>query len=307
MFNKYIVMSLNPIALKLYKTIDPVCKVGNEREYCVYKSAQEIFYYPFPTSGNPSTAVNTINCNPTSQRTIIDRKVYIRAKFTLNFSGSGFSGANLLVPGMDAPRSFPLSKCIKSLSVSLGDQQISTNLNEYFSCLERYSFTKDIEDYDFACTPSMPDQYSDYNSGFAANNNPLGYYASNSTQQPRGFGPSGGTGAASSVTNGAPVWYNIVSNTPTSAQVVMTVTEPVFLSPLYFGKGEHSGIIGIQSFLLQIQFDSLQRLWSHVPNALGAAQISSNYTFTVAINELQVLVKQLTPDSLYNYPKFWGI
>ena len=100
-------MSLNPIALKLYKSIDPVCKVGNEREYCVLKGAQEVFYYPFPTSGNPSNAINTINCNPTSQRTIIDRKIYLRAQFTLSFTGTAATGAGLLLPGYDAPRAYP--------------------------------------------------------------------------------------------------------------------------------------------------------------------------------------------------------
>ena len=180
----------------------------------------------------------------------------------------------------------------KNINVQLGDQSVSTNLNEYFSCIERYSFDKSIEDREFSETPSMCDQYSDYSSSVGQINSELGYYGTNAAQIPRGWA-SGSTGS---------VWYNISQGSTgagATASVVMTVTEPIFLSPLYFGKGEHSGFIGIQSMIVQVQFDQLQRLWSHIDSA---NIISYPSGCTVAVNRLEVLVKQLTPDSLYKYP-----
>jgi hypothetical protein len=292
-------MSLNPIPLKLYKTEDPVCKVGNEREYAVMKGAQEVFYYPFPTSGNPNSAVNTINCNPTSQRTIIDRKLYLQAQFTLSFTGTNASGAAgaLLLPGYDAPRAYPLAMVTKNIQVQLGDQSVSTNLNEYFSAIERYSFDKELEDHEFSTSPTMPDQYTDYNNGLGQNNSELGYYGTNSAQVPRGY-----QGVTAGFVATAP-WYtvtqsSVASGAGTTASVVLTVTEPIFLSPLYFGKGEHSGIIGIQNMQVQVQFGDLARLWSHNPSSNPISNVS------VVCNSLNVLVKQLTPDSLAKIPSY---
>lgn len=292
-------MSLNPsMPLKLFKVEDPVCRVGSEREYGVIKSGQEIFFYPFPTSGAANTSTNTFNCNPTSQRTIIDRKIYILANFTLTFTGTS-TGSQLLYKGFDAPRSYPLSKVTKNIQVQLGDEAITTNLNEYFSAIERYSFDRDLQDHEFSITPTMPDQqqvYAGNNTNLAANNE-LGGYFDNPAQVPRGFQNVG----ASLSPN---VWCTVVSNTSTQAVVNMTVCEPIFLSPLYFGKGEQSGIIGIQNLQIQQQFGDLTRLWSHSPNSLAVngANISFPTGLSVAVNSMFCLVKQITPDALYKIP-----
>jgi len=306
-------MSLNPIPLKLLKTQDPVCKVGNEREYSVLKGAQEIFYYPFPTSGNANSSVNTINCNPTSQRTIIDRKLYIRANFGLLFTGTiGATGgtASLLLSGYDAPRAYPLAMVTKQISVQLGDQSVGTNLNQYFSAIQRYSFDMDLQNHEFSETPAMSDQFCTYGlntnsfsstgaeANFQSANSELNYYNANPAQVPRGF-QSGSTGS---------VWYNISQQqfaqgtVGATAYVNLQVTEPVFLSPLYFGKGEHSGIIGIQNMLVTLQFDNLFRLWSHSSSSPNT--IDPRTGVAVAVNSLYVLVKQLTPDALAKIPDY---
>lgn len=285
-------MSLNPVPLKIFRCDDPVTKVNNEREYGVMKGGQEVFYYPFPTSGNANASVNTINANPTNQRTIIDSKIFLLTNFTLAFNGTGATGG-LLQAGYDAPRANPLSKCIKNLGIQLGDQQINTNLNEYFSVFERYSSDMDMQNHDYSESPAMPDQYADYSTGVQANNSELASYGFNPVQVPRGFS-SGSTGS---------VWYNISQGSTgagATATVNLTICEPMYLSPLYFGRHEKSGLIGIQSMVITVQFDNLTRLWSHATNSPSV--ISFPTGLNVTVNSLYALVKQVTPDTLMKIP-----
>jgi hypothetical protein len=285
-------MSLNPVPLKLFRAEDPVTRIDSKREYSVFKGGQEVSYFPFTTSGLPNQSTNTINCNPTSQYTIVDRKFLVLANFTLLFNNAGNSGAvgGLLQAGYDAPRAYPLSMCTQNVNVQLGDNSVSTNLNEYFSCLERYSANYDLENLNYGMTPSMPDQYADYATSAQQNNSELQGYSNNNVQVPRGF---------SSNTSGN-AWYTITQGSTGSgatASVNLTVCEPLFLSPLLFGKDEHSGIIGIQNMTVQIQFGDLSRLWSH-----SSASPSTVLKPTVTCNSLQILIKQVTPDPLMRIP-----
>lgn len=293
--------SLNPIPLKLFKTEDPVMRIGNEREYSVYKGAGEIAYYQFPTSGTPSLGINTILCNPNNRRTVIDRKCYLEAQFVLSFTGTaGQTGITpLLIAGYDAPRCNPLAKCMQSLSVKIGEQSVTSQPNQYISYIERYAQDHFVEDHDYSITPSMPDQYTNYSLSALNNNSELGSYGDDPSQCPRGFA-AGSTGS---------VWYSITqtavgtgSGTPApagaTASVLLTVMEPLYISPLFFGKGEQSGLIGVESFSIAVQFDgSCSRLWSHSTNVFATVNAP-----TVAINYLKVHVRQLTPNLIQEVP-----
>ncbi len=279
-------MSLNPTLLKTFRTEDPIVRVDNEREYGILKGANDVIWNQFPVSGSPSTSNNTILCNPSSRTTLVDRKHYLHGVFTLTFTGTaGASG--LLVAGYDAPRSLPMSKCIQTLSVKIGDQEVTTNVNEYLRAIERYCFDRNVQDLDFSMTPSMPDQNYVYSSSGVAlsERSELSSYNFNSYQVPRGFA-IGSSGAA---------WYNISqvgSGSTAVATVVLDVVEPLFISPLMFGHGDHSAIQGVENMQVKVKFGDLTLLWSHAPS--GSGSIVNNPS--VVVNQLEVLQKQLTPD-----------
>lgn len=310
-------MSLNPIRLKLYKVEDPIVKVSNQRHYAVHKGAQEIFYSPFNVSGQATLSTNSFNCNPTNRKTIIERKMYSLWKFTLNFTGTIASvGQGLLQPAYDAPRAYPVSMCTQNLDVKIGDNSVATPLNIYWSALERYSFEKDIADHDFSVFPSYPDQYTDYalnvTSGYAnpnvdANNSELSAYGQNPFICPRGFAPSGGGDSVGGGMRNS--WCTVTQALATvagqvgTASVSMIVAEPLFISPLHFGKGCKSGIVGIETLVVNQQLDgNCRRLWSHSPYSPNT--IDPVLGLTVTVVSASILTKQLTPDITYELSEY---
>ena len=84
------------------------------------------------------------NCDPPSERVFVNRRVYLKLKFRLTFTGTcGAAGVTLLrslgmptAPGVnpgtshrDAPRCLPLSQCFKTLAISLNNDSIASNLS----------------------------------------------------------------------------------------------------------------------------------------------------------------------------------
>ena len=317
-------MSLNPIRLKLYKVEDPIVKVSNQRHYAVHKGAQEIFYSPFNVSGQATLTTNSFNCNPTNRKTIIERKLYSLWSFTLNFNGTiATTGQGLLQPLYDAPRAYPISMCTQNLDVKIGDNSVATPLNTYWSALERYSFEKDLADHDFGMFPSYPDQFCDYANkyagvagGFAkpnygASNSELNNYTANPFVCPRGFQATGAIDATHPAVNAnmQNAWCTVTQAISTAdtqagtARVDMIVCEPLFISPLHFGKGCKSGIVGIETMVVNLQLDgNCRRLWSHSPQSPNTIDPVSGLVVTV--NSAFILTKQLTPDITYELSEY---
>lgn len=80
-------------------------------------------------------------------------------------------------------------------------------------------------------TPSMLDQAQQYINSAASVRNPLAVYYDNSFEQTRaGY-----------------VGMQVLTNTATSATILLTITEPIFISPFVTGKCSDytSGFIGV--------------------------------------------------------------
>ncbi len=271
-------MSLSLIPLKLTQSLDPVTQINNARNFCVNKGGSDVYYTSFPTSGNATSSQNTINCNPDSRDTLVDRKIWMQNTFDITITGTPVGATLMYQPGISgAPRAFPLSSCIRNLSVKIGDNSVSTPLNEYFTAFERYSSEVLLQDRDYSTTPSMPDQWQNYADGNGANNNPLAFYGVNSAQCPRG-------GFVISVT----------SNTTSQAVLRVTFTEAVYLSPLWAGHGDRSGLIGIDNLTVNYTYSDLSRLWSQSVST-GAISITAPTSISVFAVSANILLKQIKP------------
>ena len=93
-----------------------------------------------------------------------------------------------------------------------------------------------------------------------------------------------------SVTNrGGFPYFTIVSNTLSQAVIDCVFTEPIFLSPFYFGQGNATAFIGVQDLSWNFTFVSSPgfRMWSH--NPLGAAAPGAITGSQVAFNNFSTL------------------
>lgn len=271
-------LSINP--LEPIETIDEVLNLNVKQEYGVYNGGSEISYVSFPAQAVNNNNIS-ITCNPPSESTVIDKRIYAEFEYTLNFTGNAGVGNLLQLGTFDAPRAFPLAQTLVTLDAKLNGESINTSLNQYFNALIRYNnFTHD-QDLDLSTSPSMLDQYQEYADWqlYGSGRNPLAFYGENPNQMPRGGFPG----------------MTIVSNTPTSAQIKLKIYEPLFLSPFYYQGGR--GLAGIRTMQVTFSFGDLKRIWSH---SVAGNTVTS---LAVQVDAASLHFRYITPKILDKVPR----
>lgn len=307
-------MSVNISPLNLVRVIDPRTDVNARahREYGVLDGASEITFKTLPSNNFNNSTVSFI-ANPPNERVYVSRRAWVEMNFELTFTGTCPVGTTLLqaqglpsAPGVspgatnyDAPRAYPMSQITSSCSVRIGNDNISSNIQGYFRALTRFQNSAINQDSEFSLTPSMLDQFQQYQDGDGFNRNPLAGYGDNVGQCPRG-GFWGCLITANPVSAGAPI----------TATVQMRIVEPIYLSPFLFGQhDEQQAFIGIQTLQLEYVLGGrgngqvagvnknivglIGGLWSHSdasPSVFSGAQAN----LTSAISYWQYLTPDIT-------------
>lgn len=279
-------MSLNLIPLKPIEVIDPLLNFSAPQNYGVINGGSEISYTVYPAQ-NPNVNNISITCNPPDEKTVIDPRIYIKSVYDLTFTGTTSVGNLLQIGVTDAPRAYPLAQTTSTLEAKINGTSATTNLNEYFSSLIRYANFLHDQDHDLSTTPCMLDQFQNYSEGENTNRNPLGSYANNPAQAPRG--------TFSGLT--------ILTNTPTSARATLEIFEPIFLSPFYYKTHCH-GISGIRTMQLTWTFGPLSRIWSHFASTSGGTPANNVITnIAVSISKFEAHIRYVTPKILEHVPR----
>jgi len=209
----------------------------------------------------------------------------------LTFTGVGPGSTDpLLVIGQcDAPRSFPLANTTSTVDIKVNGTSFNTNLNEYFSVLNRTGMYARDFNQEYSTTPSALDLSQEYGDLFETARNPLSTYENSS---PFYQGRSSGY----STTDQTAALY-VVSNTHTAATVKIHSNEPVFLSPFYPSR---TGFAGISTLTGTWTFSDLKRVWSHDNTSGNGGNITS---LVVHITKFQVNCRYVTPKDLSVIPK----
>ncbi len=261
---KYIYnMSNNLVPISLSKTEYPPCRINNVRSWAILKGPGENSYQRFVSTSFNNSQI-TIIANPPSNKNIVNRLVFIKNVYNLLFTGTSVSGNLLQIGSTDAPRANPIASSTNTCQVSINNDQYTTNLNQYWSALSRYHNTINNRDEFLSMTPAYLDKFQQYSDGLGSARNPLGSYKDSADGEVMRGGFNGNFGATGAGFGNYGI--NIVSNTPTSANVILTVVEPLYLSPFLFSGEDNleSGLIGVNN--LQIVFtngDLTSTLWSH--------------------------------------------
>lgn len=276
---------LNPVLVR-----DPITEVDVTRDYAILKGGNQVTWKKYTTTSISNSAI-TFSCPPPSGNVFVDRKMYFLLPVRLTFTGVGAGTGNLLNPGQDAPRAFPISSNLETLQAAVNGQSFSIFISDMIQALSHYNTDIKLHNRDYSMTPTYYDQTQAY-ADLAVGNvrNPLGGYQNGIDHTPMQRG-------------GFP--FTIVSNTPTSAVVDVVFCEPLFLSPFYFGCGNASGFYNVTTMDFNFTFlSNSNRWWSHNNQTLSnpisniTAQFSNFNTpaFSYAENQPILLFKYITPD-----------
>lgn len=230
-----------------------------------------------------------ITAPPPSPGIIVDRKVLFKVGFQIVFTGADQGAPIIAIGSTDGLRAYPLSEVISTLTVTLNNTQVSVNMNDTIDALLRYNTGFDERQFNLSLTPSMLDQFQNYPDylTLGSNRHPLALWGENNSEQSRGAYP-----------------LSVESISNTSATVLATVVEPLFLSPFMWGRRMSSGFIGLQTFDMNCTFDGnkLSRVWSHSANP-GAPVFSADPAVTVLTNGASLLFNYITPQQLTPIPR----
>lgn len=279
---------LNPVLVR-----DPISQVDSSRDYAILKGGNQVTWKQYTTTSISNSSI-TWSCPPPSGNVFVDRKQYVLMPVRLVFTGTGVLLNNLLTPGNDAPRAFPISGNLETLQAAVNGQSFSIFISDMVHALTHYDTDIKLHNKDYSMTPTYYDQTQLY-ANLASGNvrNPLGGYQNGLDHCPmqRGAFP-----------------FTIVSNTPTSAVVDMVVAEPLFLSPFFWGCGNAAGFYNVTTMDFNLTFlSNANRWWSHnqlvTSNAITNIQaVFSNFTsvfatpFSYAQSQPLMLFKYITPD-----------
>lgn len=275
--------------LKPVKVPDPRIDIRPLKKYLFQQPANVVTYKEF-TTGSYSNSSVSFTATPPNPNVIISPLVYIHtpADLIIDFKKKTGTNANPAnqdpFPGTEfflssdkkiVPRQFPISSVIQTLSIKLNTDTTTVTLNDYIHALGRYYCDDAIRAYEMSACPMQPDFFQKYNDAmgitgpnpvtalydegtanvqvgtkshnYGTNRSPFQAYGANTNESTRGsYKPL-------SVTYADPT---------TTAKYEFD--EPLFVSPLSSGKYTEMGLIQIQTFDLNVTWDTarLSRMFS---------------------------------------------
>jgi len=246
-------LSYQPLTPVLVR--DPVCIIENQRDYAILKGGSQVTWKSWSTTSVSTTSMN-FSTPPPSGGIIVNRKVFLFVPMRLTFTGIPPIGNTLLNVNRDAPRAYPIAGSLDTIQASINNQSVSFNCADVIHALMRYNNDTNLKNGDYSMTPSALDQSQVYNDLYGFIASPLQNYG-DATQEsvcPRGGFPF--TIVANPVSNGINAVTCIID---------MAVTEPIFMSPFYFGKDNSGGFFNVNAMDWTFNFvqNAANRAWSH--------------------------------------------
>lgn len=284
--------SLTVQPMNIIHVTDARIKVDNERSYIVTRGPLSVDVYEQPQSGNVSTSQISFSFTNPNLGTAIDRKLYIRVGFTVTLRGTSTTVPPRLLSGLGhdfACRDFPISRNTKTCQLKINNTSVSTQVQDIFDAFRWYHMKDHKNTHSMTTTPNYPDQDQTYSQLVNTPRNPLGSYDLSSCGDVEHRGG-----------------YNnlfVVSDDGTTAVVNVEFVEPVFVSPLAWGYGDHSALYHVQNMDLTLIFDS------NLSNNLFSAVSGLGYTNFTSITSTiwkqpTLLVTQLKIPELMQVPQY---
>lgn len=236
-------------------------------------TASSVLPFPCTTFNNGYASVNS---NPPSIYGFIDTAVYMSIPVTITYTGSTTGGQNILNPGKDALRAYPLHSIIQTATCSINGFTVTLTPNPIIHPTSHYRSPN------WSLAPHYTDKYQEYIDGYGAINNSLATYKDEID-----------TGKNESLPRGA--FPQVVTNGTTSATITTTIVDALYIPPFGDVGGEDLGFSNISTMQWNfVYYNPLSRIVSHTPTSgIVITDIS------VALGQPTIYLKCYTPPETY--------
>ena len=274
------------------KVIDDVLATTDSVKYAVVKGAANITPGKYTAISNSNSSV-TWNIQTPSEATVLSRRIMIRNTITLAISGTLGQGAGaqdlLINYGFtEALGPYPFQSLCNTISMTLNNNTISTNMRDTMFALLRFGDRREAERYNNAA-PVGYDSYWNYSDAVGASNSPFGAFNDLSPDE-----SYQGRGVARIL--------SITGNTPGPGAKNITLKfetiEPLLLSPLIFSdpKYNNQGFYGIQVMNIVANIGSTNRILRSAQTTIGGAatNLSVSLAAPSAFDSPQLFIQYYT-------------
>jgi hypothetical protein len=269
---------------------DSRLQTEEKQTYAVIKGSTVSLMKAYASSSLSSSSVSFNNINPSNYSTFVSKQFDIQVSYLVTFTGTCPEGANLLDTwGVDmAPRCMPINSTITNTSIQLNTSTFDSDTNDILPYVTRVDFDRNRSYLSqTATTCDQSQQYSELcNAPNPSNRNPLSAY---------------GVGQAGSIPNRGSGQYKLLTNTPTSATLLMSFSEPLLCSPLtWSGHDTTTAFTYLTNVTIQCQFDNQlsARLLSISNNC-----VSTFSNITVVPQSATIQFTYFTPSIISNPPR----
>lgn len=264
--------------LSITKVLDPRLRTDLDNEYIAVIGADNWVKYRFGASALSNTQMAFNNIKPAGERFMINTRWYIEytARIILTCEANGESGATkLLVKGKFGFRPWPLQSCVINTLLRLNNKDFNTREQLWLFPILQYTPADKLNKL-YSFMPHRKCKTQEFEDSFGTNHNPLA-----------GFGD-----LYDDTGNGMVCDMNIVRNTPTEAELVVTIREPVIAEPLNYESGTNYGhcMWSVSNLELNLQFGPLYRMI-----CLANAKHLQNLDMNVTLSDAYLLLDVATP------------
>lgn len=295
--------------------------IQEPRIYPVLKGANEVLYKEFTTQSVSQSSIS-FSCPPPSQNVYTDRRVHLQLPVRVTLTATGLDPNVLIVnPNQFCLRSYPAQKALDTIQMTLNNQSMSINIADSLSALEHFNIDRKLRAIDYSKCPTYgTGQSQEFADLFAATRSPMSLYGDGLDD----LAPAAFPFTVVSQTND-----NAGVGVSTAVSVVdFVTTEPLFLSPLYWGgfDDDASAFYGLKTFDMTLNFlnrganrmIAIDQVSNGVPLPAASwnAQMQFNNFaggFSYDTNQPKLLFQYLTPQmsdkaasmqQVLNYPYF---
>lgn len=269
------------------------------------------------TNASTTGGTLTFNVQPPSINTSFVRQVLVKYYAQVVKTGlAGTNGTIVQMGTMDAPREWPITKCMNQITVTLNGAPTSLPINQIITALGQVNQTLSDLQTVLSLAPNRRDTTQNYNDVYIPSTslvpNPnIGIVNSALTA----YGETMGMITAPRGSWPVTITDGNNPNNPGNGNlgqgiVTFSSMEPLITSPFFFC-GDGFPIIGINNFVIQVLFGDLTRMWSCIPggtvdgscNTAAANTVGAGYGLACTLPGLpEVHIEFHTPSAAIVIP-----
>lgn len=263
------------------------------------------------TTFNNNGGVITFNVPPPDKNIAMARMLFIKWYFqiTLNMT-AGLSGWAVQPGVSDAPRAFPATQVITTVSAQLNNSSVTLQPYYLINALMNCNVSNELKARWFSQCPCMIDEYQNYNDANVQYSNVAAPGVTRSNvqgvvsdplqslgQSPANFQTSRGSYPLNIIQND-----NVAAGNPATAVIQFSSMEPIWVSP-FNGTNDDYSIMGLTNFQIQCTLGDMSRIWSHNNGPAVGSQFSTFNNATVSLyTNPEVHVIWMTPPEAIPVP-----